>query len=496
MLWNSPSKYKSQNQAKAAIDAYLRLMELYKPKTEDKGYDWNYLSLFENLIFLSFNMKYRINDTKNCVDRFLYHKSGFPSVYKIKLIDYVYGFQQMGKAEHTQMMRLLKKIGASKRIGHFEKKDIYETGLKVAQKANSDLSFWNNKIGDSLCKAAESRMDDDTRIVPLSLYQEAIPFYKKAGNSKKVKEVEETYFHLKKELKLKKFSIPLQDNHSDFINNYLNNLSDSLLKQNAENIFDFLMFGKEVFPSYASMVENSKKEQNSFVDMAITYKIDINNNMTKAKSAKGEKTNEKIYENYRFYVNIVLSPFLHKLFAKGIKKGVLTYEALIRYFLANTWLGQEIVETNSAGGLMKTKWIALIAPSLIEYFVQTETALKAKNPFTNYILCIDSLTLKFEGAIRAFAGVIGIPTTVSGKRDAIREKYIEELLADERMQKYFDENDRLFFNFLFVAKDGLNLRNNVAHSFLRFEDYSFQYMHLLICAFLRLGKYTFNKPKA
>ena len=67
--------------------------------------------------------------------------------------------------------------------------------------------------------------------------------------------------------------------------------------------------------------------------------------------------------------------------------------------------------------------------------------------------------------------------------------YIEELLALEAIQKYFDENDLLFFRYLFVAKEGMNLRNNVAHSFYRFDNYNFHMMHLLICAFLRIGKY-------
>lgn len=77
----------------------------------------------------------------------------------------------------------------------------------------------------------------------------------------------------------------------------------------------------------------------------------------------------------------------------------------------------------------------------------------------------------------------------------MREMYIEELLEIEEMKKYFDENDMLLFRYIFVSKNGLNLRNNIAHSFLQFNDYRIEYMLLLIMALLRLGKYTVDTSK-
>lgn len=181
-------------------------------------------------------------------------------------------------------------------------------------------------------------------------------------------------------------------------------------------------------------------------------------------------------------------PLLHRVFVEGIKQGKISFASLIQFLSKNTWLGQELIDFDSGGDLIKYRWISLIAPSLNEYFMQTESALKSNNPYTNYVMPIDSLTLKFEGVLRDFARIIKVSTTVTGKGNVLREKYIEEILEEKEIQKYFDENDLLFFNFLFVAKDGMNLRNNIAHSFYRFNNYNFQIMHLLICAFLRIGK--------
>jgi hypothetical protein len=135
-------------------------------------------------------------------------------------------------------------------------------------------------------------------------------------------------------------------------------------------------------------------------------------------------------------------------------------------------------------------WVSLIAPSLFEYFKQTHFGINSlTNPQTNYILAIDSLTIKFEGALRDFGKKIGIVPTVSGKKNVLREKYIEEILSDEALKKYFNENEIFFFNYLFVSKDGFNLRNNIAHAFFKFNNYSYELMHLVMLAFLRLSKY-------
>jgi len=48
-----------------------------------------------------------------------------------------------------------------------------------------------------------------------------------------------------------------------------------------------------------------------------------------------------------------------------------------------------------------------------------------------------------------------------------------------------------FLKFLLVEKAGYNLRHKVAHSLMLFQEYNINYMHLLILAILKLGKYDF-----
>jgi len=107
------------------------------------------------------------------------------------------------------------------------------------------------------------------------------------------------------------------------------------------------------------------------------------------------------------------------------------------------------------------------------------------------VMVMDSLTLKFEGLLRDFALLNGAQTIVHAK-DVIREMFIEELLGTEEIQKLFSEDDRLLFRYVFVSKYGLNLRNQVAHSFMLPHHYTFDKVLLVLMAILRLGKYEIN----
>ena len=85
-----------------------------------------------------------------------------------------------------------------------------------------------------------------------------------------------------------------------------------------------------------------------------------------------------------------------------------------------------------------------------------------------------------------------MPERVKVSRSGTQVKYIHDLLQDEIIQNHFSEDDRIFFDFLFVNKEGIDIRNNVAHCFYDYSDYGFDQMHLLMAALLRIGRYKFT----
>ena len=498
ILWNSSSPHKHQEQAKTAIEAYLRILKGLNCVKEEKRQGWDCLDIMKNGFRVAVQAKYKIDEFKDILKTWLFEEGKFPDDSKIFLLKFMLETSQMKKSDFDGTLELILRIGSAhtERItDYFFSKEIYETGLKIARRLGTDVKIWNERIGDAIIKMADHRMDDETRMVPLSFLKEAIPYYKLAGLDKKVKEIEHRYFELKKEFKLSKIELPLDEKAAEELGNYFTAKTEKLIEQEADDIFGYLLTGSDIFPKKQWLTEMAKGQKDTFMDFARTMRFDINNNVSEPKNGKDSKENEKIFENYHYYINLSVLPFLHRIFIEGIKEDKITFNNLVKFMFNHTWLGQELTDYDPCGDIIKYNWLSVIAPSIHEYFMQTESALKSNNPYTNYVMPIDSLTLKFEGVLRDFARILKISTTIAGKGNVLREKYIEEFLADETFQKYFDEDDLLFFNFLFVAKNGMNLRNNVAHCFYRFHNYNFQLMHLLICAFLRIGKYKIRVDK-
>jgi hypothetical protein len=494
ILWNSYKPFKHQQQAKKAVDAYLKILNAINCVEEKKQEGWDCLEIFKNGFKLSLQLKYKKDSYRTLLKSWLFEKNKIPKDLKIFILKYMLDFPQIQKTDFNGCLDLVRKLGfekSKKKPDYFFTKEIYETGLKIAQRTGNDTKIWNKRIGDAILRLVDSRMDDETRMIPLSFLKEAIPYYKLAGLVKKIKEVEKRYSELKKELKLSKIELPLNEEAEEALHQFLQIKTTKLLEYSSKDIFGYLLTGTDIFPKKQWLIEMGKDRDSAFLDFVTTMRFDINNNVSKEKDTSDAKSKAKIYQNYHLYINLTVLPLLHRIFIEGIKLGKISFSSLVQFFLKNTWLGQNLTDFETSGNL-KYSWISLIAPSLNEYFIQTESALKSNNPYTTYVMPIDSLTLKFEGVLRDFAKIIKVSTTVTGKGNVLREKYIEEILAEKEVQKYFDENDLLFFNFLFVAKEGMNLRNNIAHSFYRFNNYNFQIMHLLICAFLRIGKYKIN----
>jgi len=495
VLWNSPTRHKHQSQAKRAIDAYLRLLNRLDCKREAESSGWDCLEILRNGFYLSLQTKYKVADYKKLIHSFLFEKKRFHEDLKIYLLKFLLELPQIKAKDFEGCLEIVRQIGtkrSQKKPDYFVTKEVYQTGLAIAQKCNSDVKIWNKRIGDATVRMAESRLDDETKIVPLRFYEEALPYYRAAGQARKLKEIEKKYFELKKKLKLTKIEVPLDEEQGKILNEYFDTKTKNLLKRSSKEIYGYLISGEDIFPKQAWLQELAKKKGNTFLDFVTTTKFDINKNASKQKEGKGALLKSKIFESYHYYIQMSVRPYLYRIFIDGIINNKITFEGLVKFMYENTWLGQELLNTDSGGDTLKYRWVSLMAPSLHEYFLQTESALKSGNPYTTYIMPIDSLTLKFEGVLRDFCGLIGVSTTITGKGNVLREKYIEDMLADKEVKKYFDEEDLLFFNYLFISKEGMNLRNNIAHSYYRPHNYSLHKMHLLICAFLRIGKYRIN----
>lgn len=495
VLWNNPTKHKNLQQSINAIDAYLRILAKLNCKVEEKNDGWDCIDIFRNSFCLALKAKYKIDEHKAILKHWFADKTKFNRELIVYIIQFMIDLPQLRKEDFESYLELIETIGKERskkdKSGYYYTKELYMTGLKLAKRLGSDVKVWNERIGDSIVRVAESRLEEEGKMMALLMFEEAIPFYKLSGNIKKTKKTEKAYFEAKKDLKLTEIELPMPLGYQEIIKEYLDKKTKAVLSMNTEQIYGYLLDGNTIFPNTAQLLEMAKHQRNPY-DFVNVIKFDSNKNASKAKRDKVGKEKEGMYECYRLYMRVFVFEHLRQIFVDGNLQNKVHYDGLMTFLIKHSWLAQDLTQKDSTGKEVRYNWISVIAPSLYEYFIQTDAILKSGQFYSNYIMPIDSLTLKFEGALRDFASLVGVSTTVSGKRDVLREKYIEELLADPTIKKYFTEDDILYFNYLFVAKEGMNLRNNIAHGFYKFHNYSFQIMHLLICAFLRLGKYKAN----
>lgn len=241
---------------------------------------------------------------------------------------------------------------------------------------------------------------------------------------------------------------------------------------------------QNLFPTKTNINLSVKNGQDDFLRLVNRIVVDSNNNYSKV----GVESEEDIFfRNYGWTVKFYLQ-IIYRIFSDGLKTGKINYNSLVTFLKNETWLGQTLTHTDSAGKTTQYNWLLLIAPSLHYYFMQTEIASLTPGIPVNYIIAIDSLTLKIEGLLREIAEVCKVSSVKTTRDGMIREKYVEELLAEPEIEKFLGEDSIVFFKFFFTKK-GANIRNDVAHSFYKHHNYADGLMPILICAILKLSMF-------
>lgn len=483
ILWNSPRK--KRELAKEAIDIYFECLQS-KVFTIDQEFQNELLmDVFENGCVLALQLKYMVKEYLEYANQVLVSNET-PDDVKLEVIEFL--LKQMKiKARDLKyvepIVREISDIYRQSEESYHQKRNVDNVGLELAKKCSLDLKDWYKRIGEDIEDFALGQIQDRAPWAAMGYLQEAIVHFKSAGLAEKVKEVEERYWQLKDRVELAK--VPVSIEIPDPFRQYFELKTEALLNSGADNLFAYLCNASELFPTKESLEKRDR--DNHFLNLVTTFKLDININVSKQPDEGEDLDNESLYQNYKQHLSIITLPLLNRVFLEGFKRNEITYEAWLKFVLENSWFGQPLEIRDSTGTKTQLRWIALLAQPVHYYFQCLEAILKDKQQ-VSFVMAIDSLTTKFEAALRDFARLSRVSTSISGKGGVMREMYIEELFIEPSVMNYFNEDDILFFKCVFV-KNGLNLRNDVAHGFLRYQNYSINHMHLLICAFLRLGKY-------
>lgn len=455
--------------------------------------------LFENLIAVVDEAKVNINESKHVAYQLLFNSPNLSFWMKHGIIDDMLkhpkifrpvDFESVLSIFDTHLNEIKSKTDDFALVNYH-----LPTAFKVAQKTKSDIKKWFNEIGLAYLRLAETETDGKRNWIKLDEYRAAIDAFRQSGNQQKKEETEQLYFQLKPEVRLDEFRIDFDVETINKLQEFQNELKEkalALLKQSPDLIYSTIANGG-FFPKYDDVLKASKQRENHFLDFVTTIYFDKNKNITRKSAGKEEA--KEVLHTYGLRMKETLIPFLHYVFVLGIKSGHLTYRNFLGFLVHHSWIGKPHTKNDLSGNPETTNWINQIAPAIVEFFNQVLAWGESKYYTPNFILCIDSLTLKIEGLFRNFSERLNISTS-KGKKKGMQEALAHDIINNELIKQYFDENDILLFDYVFSNEGGLNLRNNIAHCFYSEKEYHPDKMLLLIAVLLRLGKYNVsNKTK-
>ena len=485
VLWASPKKHKRS--AEQAINQYLILVNnsLTHP---DKDIN-DSLEAIECAIVLSKESKANIDIVKDKYENLLFNDI-YPNVLKIFLADFLVRNISLEPIFLSRLLDLCQEIYNEEIktdracISHPTIEELCKCGITISHKLKKSPKTWYNKLAYLYEKSARYQKDDDNWLGAMTLTKQALAEYKKASNKEKEQELGLLLTEIKKLSKLDSFSIPIPEKENDLLKAYIENEKNKLLSFPPNVAFAYLS-AADILPHW----ENIASPTNGLHKIFTSVYFDVNNNISTPKTEKEVEKKEK-FKMYGFLLQSYLH-IMHFYLIGALEQGKISSLSLIEYFKDETWYGKNLHETRIDGKEAYYNWISLLAPALHEFFFQLEVSIKTKTDFANYILIEDSLAIKFEGALRDFCRIVGINTS-KGNENGTAELNLEELLRQKELGDYFNENDKKLFEYVFTS-NGINLRNNIAHSFFTYNKYQLTHIYLLITCFLRLGRYNLQQ---
>jgi hypothetical protein len=476
LLWLSPHKH--INFAKRAIENYLSLLKKSSFPADDSLQCDSFGNYFKNLFVLCQTVNYKKNEVIDYLVSLL-EMEKLNDFTKYLLMDFIVS---NGKKIDSSIIE--KFYAYSKNVIANLEPSVLESYLNLlvilSQKLNISPNIFYEKLGDY--HISQLKTEKNQGFIAHHYYADALEEYKKANNKEKIEQTAVLLEQAKKSIDLKKVSFEIEDEHINTILNqcwdYIKTKTSEIAeKYDSKTIYKYLIL-EDLFPKADKLNE---AVSTPLQDLATTMAFDINNNISKKKTSG--------INLYHLHINNFSVQHIWLVFSKGIKSGKISFESLIDYLKKHSWYGQDFTYLDSNNETQGFNWIELLSPSLKSFFVQTEIDIKTNshNP-QGYILAIDSLVLKFEGLLRELSRMIGAQT-IEVKDNGTEERIsFDKLLDNEKLKALIPEDDIAFLKFLFTS-NGINLRNNIAHSFFTTKKYTSGIMLLLIVALLRLGNH-------
>ena len=144
---------------------------------------------------------------------------------------------------------------------------------------------------------------------------------------------------------------------------------------------------------------------------------------------------------------------------------------------------------------------SLSANTLTAYLVNTQAFGKCSQELLNvgferyfagdYVSCLHILVPQLESTLRWMLFKLGISTTVMDK-DSVQEKTLGVIIREPKMTELLGEPAIYYLRSVLEDKRGDNLRNDIAHGLISYENCSKNTANIILHIFILLTRYTFN----
>lgn len=367
----------------------------------------------------------------------------------------------------------------------FKEKDYHYVISIISQyaheidKKRGKLSYpWDDMMGKCFEK---SMAIADSNLVARHWCINAIKHYTRLNKyTNKIKLLEQKYVSFKDKLEFSELGGKIDN--TPFID-----FAKDILKLKPVEIFKMLSASNIFYPP----LENLKNQYSTFDDIFPTSYLDHNMHPSKISDLKTEQ--DLYLTNYRMFWQLYQTTIQY-IFIEGVKENKFNLKDLINYLMDCSSFFDLITKSISKNKRIRYNWSATIISIFETYFKELEKWFENPEEYYPYLVTIiDSFVLKFETWIRYYLECYKQPTISSLPQEngIIREKDLNYLLYDDFIIKKFDFNDLLYFRYLFIAKEGWNLRNDIAHGILNPKQYTVELFNWVFFAFLRLSKYDF-----
>ena len=463
ILWCSPKKHKKF--AKIAINSYFKLISTYEQEYDQ---DDNFLDHeISEAVINAYSIARQINDgvekVKSELRRLVQKFSSSAAFSALTLIEFMLepkkGFV---KVDFDGLENVCWQIAEHFTDDKQTAIDFLTLGETVDQKLNKQSYPWIQRIAQHY--EAQMQLFENGPNVALVFCMNAIENYKKIRDEEKVKELEQRYSELKDSMVFGEFREKID--LTDILKEYAESAKEFVKNRTPEEIIPYLIFGKDLLPTYHE-VEKSMQEpvkRSPLLHMLSKVVLDQSVNTAQHFDSEEEKKYFDILNGYKSQLELANIHLIRMIFCEAILENKLTFDVLIDFIKEYCWYGKNLSKQFPNDQTFTYNWLDLIAPALHEYFRQVTFffADPTRNS-PNFVLGLDSLTLKIEGLFRDLCQLSGIAVSHQTKdhsgRNIAREKDINALLHEDAIKELFDEDDLLFLKFLLIEKCGYNLRN-------------------------------------